>query len=239
MVQKGIYDAHAHFFLIIIFSTFVNLGRKKSHFVFHPLILINFLPEKLIESKAICGQTVEAVPDAPDKVDKAAVCAPDTVLLLDLALGPELEASNFLWTNMQSYCKCKGSHHQHMIRGCIKKYICVCVRACVHACVCVCVCVCLCLCVCLSIYIHAYVHLFIFADWGATEVTDVPLLETATRFTLACVLKHCGLLPMALQQQNRYEGNKVTVLFFFRISCATTKQVREKNRKCQFFFHPF
>ena len=38
------------------------------------------------------------------------------------------------------------------------------------------------------------------AGWGTFDVTDAPLLDAATRFAFACILKHCGLLPVALQQ---------------------------------------
>ena len=36
-------------------------------------------------------------------------------------------------------------------------------------------------------------------DWDTSEVVNIPLLNTVTRFTFACILKHSGLLPAALK----------------------------------------
>lgn len=39
----------------------------------------------------------------------------------------------------------------------------------------------------------------LYSDWDTSEVVNIPLLETVTRFTFACILKHSGLLPAALK----------------------------------------
>ncbi|XP_070543560.1 probable E3 ubiquitin-protein ligase HERC1 isoform X2 [Ptychodera flava] len=39
-------------------------------------------------------------------------------------------------------------------------------------------------------------------DWDTCEVTEEPLLDAASRCTLACLLKHCHLLPAACHRQN-------------------------------------
>ena len=77
-------------------------------------LYFDFLPvEKLVETKAIAGQKLEAEHDCPEEANTSALSSPATLLLLDLALGPVLEPSNTMWRNMQEYCKCQGSFTQN------------------------------------------------------------------------------------------------------------------------------
>ena len=41
---------------------------------------------------------------------------------------------------------------------------------------------------------------FVLVDGGVVDVAEISLLDTATRFAFACVLKHCGLLADALER---------------------------------------